>query len=1081
MSGVGDGISSKFTAQKKVNKGDKVTVKFAISDVGDAGLDSYVFIEAGSLSFDAPGAKPNYANETLDELTPNATYVVSCGGETYTIIADESGRIPLSGTDQNGKGYNFIGKQISIYQKGEGDTGDSESKDVEIADRPKPSEPEVPTDTPADIDKNDVETTNNSITIKAVSGQEYRIGEDGDWISPDNAGNVVFDGLEGLKEYTIYTRVKATDGAPASLISNGVKATTKGMFNEQTITKTEYNGAYDDAEHMLKVETSVKDAVITYSDTLNGTYTSTPYSFKKSGTHTVYYCISKDNYYNAYGILTANIYHDKHILEYSAENNRLIATCTDETCEYHQTGVSLTLNVPVKTIYSGEEVTASYGAGEAEAWKAVTGTDAPTIRYEYKAVENGTYASTTDTKNAGFYRATATCGGETASVEFEIEQKEITANDVVLDKEVFFVATDGTTAQSPILTVNSDGNLLAQVRDYTVSGDTSNVFAGSYTLVVEGTGNYKGTVKKTWKIEKNPQIISRPTISNANILATQVIVDEYAGGAGDVTYAISATNEAPVAGWQISNVFSGLNPETAYYVFVRCAGNAIYYPATSAGTIFTTNAIADVDVNGITEVDGIDNPGITYDGASVTVEDIIKGNPSVDETPFTVAYKYIDAENGEELLSAPTNAGSYKLVITVKSANTTATKEIAFKIKNAEQPEIDAKTIVANPTTIYGKKDGKITGLTSEYEYSTDGGDSYISCDGTELSGLGGGTVKIRRKAKPNYDASESVDVVIKEGNKIHIQVPDIKNCTITASPSEVAYNESTTITIKPDPGYKVAEPLKAVIGGVERTFVKDAEGNYTCTISGIKKMDALKVTDVSGVAEKEYEDVSPEENVINDITNSKDSVAETNTFAAEIKNNSELEKLLDVTPQEKMQGVNIWLKVVDASATAPKADKAVIENAKNDFNVGMILDVSLFKKVGDQETQKITNTNGMTKISVLVPEELRKSGRMYEIIRVHNGVATVILPALDAESYTLTFETDQFSTYAIMYKDADQTKVEEAPNTQVANKIQNVPATGDSFDPVIWIAVMGIALLAILGMLNKRYKETQKEEKDRK
>lgn len=482
---------------------------------------------------------------------------------------------------------------------------------------------------------------------------------------------------------------------------------------------------------------------------------------------------------------------------------------------------------------------------------------------------------------------------------------------------------------------------------------------------------------------------------------------------------------------------------------------------------------------------GADQEYILVPAGTTVTEDMWKNAQKATGSSVTLT---TDASNGQAI-----DITKKYVIYTRKYATSSAPKSevtgpssvIAFKSKDAEQGVIDIKTITTAPTTICGKGDGKITGLSPEYEYSTDGGNTYTTCEGNELSGVSG-TVKIRRKAKPNYAASEPIDVVIPEGKKIKLQVPDIKNCTITASPSEVAYKENATITIKPDPGYKLTEPLTAVIGGVERTFAKDADGNYTCTISDIKSMDALKVTGTTGVVEKSYEDVTPATGSIKDITDTKDAAAETNAFASEIKNNSELEKLLDVTAQEKAQGVNIWLKVVDASASAPKADKEVIENAKNDFNVGMILDVSLFKKIGDQEAQKITNTNGMTKISVLVPEELRKSGRMYEIIRVHNGVSTVILPAYDAETYTLTFETDQFSTYAIVYKDNTQTKVEEAPVNPVTNKTQNAqvtnksnaPATGDSFDPIMLFVIMGGALLAILGIMNKKYKDDLREEK---
>lgn len=988
---------------------------------------------------EAIGSGTDYNQECIKDLEPGnyAITITDESGKTYYFNGVTDAGIPFKGTDSNGEAYDFTGKKLSIVKKNS-DGSSSSPSEIEVAARPA---------APAAVDMSDVMPSTDEkqvILNQAGADQEYILVPEGTTVTEamwENAQKAIGSSvtlttdasngqaIDVTMKYVIYTRKYATSSAPKSDVT--------GPSN-----------------------------VIAFHN---------------------------------------------HNWAYKAQENKLSVTCatTDpNTCAYHTSGATLTLYAPTQTTYSGEEVEASYEYGEAEAWKYVTGTAAPTIQYEYKATADGTYASTTETKNAGYYRATATCGNQTASVEFEIKKKEITSNDVVLDKDSFTVATDGITAQAPNITVKSNNKNLVQGSDYTLSGDTSKVFAGNYTITVSGTGNYTGTVTKTWKIEKNPQTLANmnPTISDANILATQVIVDESVGGAGDVTYAISETNKAPADGWQSSNVFSGLKPETTYYVFVRCAGNEIYDPATSNGTVFTTKAIANVDVEGIAEAEGIANPGITYDGAPVTVADIITGTPSVTEKPFDVTYTYIDVDNNKELSSAPANAGTYKLIVTVKSANTTATKEIAFKIKDAEQSTIEAEKVAVEPTTIYGKGDGKITGLSPEYEYSTDGGNTYTTCEGSELSGVSG-TVKIRRKAKTNYVASEPIDVVIPEGKKIKLQVPDIKNCTITASPSEVAYNESATITIKPDSGYKLTEPLTAVIGGVERTFVKDADGNYTCTISDIKKMDALKVTGTTGVVEKSYEDVTPATGSIKDITDTKDAAAETNAFASEIKNNSELEKLLDVTAQEKAQGVNIWLKVVDASSTAPKADKEVIENAKNDFNVGMILDVSLFKKIGDQEAQKITNTNGMTKISVLVPEELRKSGRMYEIIRVHNGVPTVILPAYDADAYTLTFETDQFSTYAITYKDADTSKVEEAPSTsetnkapetqvtnkttesQVTNNTQNAqvtnksnaPATGDSFDPIMLFAIMGVSLLAILGIMNKKYKDGLKEEKHQK
>lgn len=152
----------------------------------------------------------DYVNEKLVGFEPHTVYIFEYeeGGEkkTHTITSDENGEIPLSGQDNDEKQYNFIGKKIKITEDG----SEEEPQELDVAGRPTPQDPDVPTNTPSDIDANDVETTTNSIKVKAVDGQEYRIGTDGPWKSPDEDGYVTFSGLDQLTEYTIYTRVKAT-------------------------------------------------------------------------------------------------------------------------------------------------------------------------------------------------------------------------------------------------------------------------------------------------------------------------------------------------------------------------------------------------------------------------------------------------------------------------------------------------------------------------------------------------------------------------------------------------------------------------------------------------------------------------------------------------------------------------------------------------------------------------------------------------------------------------------------------------------------------------------------------------------
>lgn len=73
-----NGISNVFNASKKVNVGDKVKVKLVIADASDDGYDSYVFIEADSLSFN--GIKnPNTSDNIYLYITITVISLIGIG------------------------------------------------------------------------------------------------------------------------------------------------------------------------------------------------------------------------------------------------------------------------------------------------------------------------------------------------------------------------------------------------------------------------------------------------------------------------------------------------------------------------------------------------------------------------------------------------------------------------------------------------------------------------------------------------------------------------------------------------------------------------------------------------------------------------------------------------------------------------------------------------------------------------------------------------------------------------------------------------------------------------------------------
>ena len=218
------------------------------------------------------------------------------------------------------------------------------------------------------------------------------------------------------------------------------------------------------------------------------------------------------------------------------------------------------------------------------------------------------------------------------------------------------------------------------------------------------------------------------------------------------------------------------------------------------------------------------------------------------------------------------------------------------------------------------------------------------------------------------------------------------------------------------------------------------------------------------------YDSVPISTGSVNDITGTASATAESNPFGTKIENNSNLTTLLSLTDAEVAQGVNVWLDIQDMSASVSQTDKTLIQNTSGDYTVGLYLDINLFKKVGSNDATKVTETNGKVKASIVIPESLWKSGRIFEIIRVHDGVATAIAGTYDENTHVFTFETDQFSTYALAYKDpassSDSTSTSDSNSSNSSNSTQSTaPKTGDPNDIRVWYLLL-IASLVGLGFL---------------
>ncbi|HAE88809.1 MAG TPA: hypothetical protein DCG79_02940, partial [Clostridiales bacterium] len=123
-------------------------------------------------------------------------------------------------------------------------------------------------------------------------------------------------------------------------------------------------------------------------------------------------------------------------------------------------------------------------------------------------------------------------------------------------------------------------------------------------------------------------------------------------------------------------------------------------------------------------------------------------------------------------------------------------------------------------------------------------------------------------------------------------------------------------------------------------------------------------------------------------------------------------------------ESLRVYLEVkaesetTEISAEDKTAARAAVE--ESGASEGMYLDLSLFKKIGENEPTAVHESENAFDITVDVPEELATPDfgyiRTYSVIRVHNGVATE-LPTTYANG-KISFSTDRFSTYLIAYSD---------------------------------------------------------------
>ena len=294
----------------------------------------------------------------------------------------------------------------------------------------------------------------------------------------------------------------------------------------------------------------------------------------------------------------------------------------------------------------------------------------------------------------------------------------------------------------------------------------------------------------------------------------------------------------------------------------------------------------------------------------------------------------------------------------------------------SKEQTVPAGLVVTAPTSPTSN-DGKIEGTKAGMEYKLSSASTWTAITGTSVTGLAAGSYQVRYAEKSGYNAGAIITITI---------------------PAYVAPTPSP----KPTPGGGGSSS-----GGSsgDRTTPTTPTTPTTSTPSG----NQSNTNNVGQIIKDQQQDTGAPTTSLNTTTEEfKSSV-----FTAE-----ELSKI------GSGENAKVILKVTDIGSTVSEADKNLITKSMPENATVMFVDLSLYKKIGNGEETKITETKNKISISIEVPEALRNAditkSRTYHIVRIHDGVVSTIEGTYDPNTHLFTFETDRFSTYALTYKETN-------------------------------------------------------------
>ena len=628
-------------------------------------------------------------------------------------------------------------------------------------------------------------------------------------------------------------------------------------------------------------------------------------------------------------------------------------------------------------------------------------------------------------KNAGTYEATAT---KVSNQNYKLPE-DVTTSYTIKPKDITVTITPNGGTYGEKIT-----GATAKLNDVE-SGDHPEV-----TLTYTGTG-YDGT-----------KVNGTEVPSHAGKYTVTASID-------DKNYNLTDTNTAEFvvkgadAGLKVKEVNDKKYGDQGFKLEVSHKGNGKLSYSSSNEDVATVDDQGNVTIHnaGTTKLKvtlGVDH---NYDSDSKVTLTVNKINheltvdqkdveKSYGDEAFTIHAQSKDNESAIEYVSSDEKVatvdnqgnvvikGAGKAIITVSQKESKNYKKVSKKINLT----VKAKKItvtVNDASKTYGDED-------SEFTYVNDkliGNDKLTSIIFTREEGEDVGIYKIK---------------VSQKKDQIQIMILLFKDGTYTINPLSIDKGTVVLGNVLKYTGEKQTQEVEQVLVNGKVLNKEDyevldnqatKEGKHVLTIKA-------KGNNHTGSFEYSYA-ILPKENdkigtgsftvkTTGDVEISRDEVIDLLIENKKITAN----ELSEVAEGKKIE---IVLEVKEAQANE------LIETNTKGYKVGKYLDITLYKSVNGTN-ESIHELTKVLKVTIKVPEELinkdSKTKREYYIARSHNGKVDILETIYDEKTNSLTFETDKFSDYAIIYKDKKELKTTVTTSINKSNTKQTTKAkTGDN------------------------------------